>query len=201
MIDVHIIKHPTEDRSENFEKLLASLENEPVDVHIVEGVAGNIGAGRAEGFRRGSNPWVSFIDDDDAIAPGVFHAAIKYISENPWLSGFCTREIGVHDGIETPAYPEPRKTYNINNFLRMHHLLVLKRSEVLPHLDQVATFNNLSESGLLSLMMLKGAEFGHCPIEGYYWRTSGGTHSAASIPVPENVQNLLKQIKMKYKHY
>jgi hypothetical protein len=77
MLDVHILTLPTSNR-EWFDQCVDSVMNAadragfPVDVHIVSGVLGHIGKGRAEGYALGHHPYVTFVDDDDFIICNAF---------------------------------------------------------------------------------------------------------------------------------
>ena len=70
MLDIHIIKLP---ERPYFLECISSVERAiekapfPVAVHVVDGVVGNMGIGRAKGFSLGTYPYQTYVDDDDTI--------------------------------------------------------------------------------------------------------------------------------------
>lgn len=84
MIDVHTILLGDEN-PEWLAKMVQSLADEPVALHIVRGEYGHIGKWRAEGFARGANPYVSYVDPDDWVLPGAFAACIALLDETPGI--------------------------------------------------------------------------------------------------------------------
>lgn len=77
MIDVHVLTMP--DTPEEWvrlrrETLEAAVEaaGYPVHIHEVAGIPGHIGRARAEGYARGSAPYVTYVDDDDWVDPQIF---------------------------------------------------------------------------------------------------------------------------------
>lgn len=84
MIDVHTILLGDEN-PEWLAQMVQSLAGEPVSLHIVRGEFGHIGRGRAEGFSRGSNPYVAYVDPDDWVLPGAFSACLAALEADPKL--------------------------------------------------------------------------------------------------------------------
>lgn len=66
MIDIHVLTH-SGTRPEWLKQCLKSLEGHPVVVHVVEGIEGSVGAGRAKGFALGVCEFVGYVDSDDYV--------------------------------------------------------------------------------------------------------------------------------------
>jgi hypothetical protein len=64
-----------------------SLQNEPINLHLVDGVPGHVGRTRANGFRIGEAPYVSCVDPVDLVMPGAFQACIDALEDNPLACG------------------------------------------------------------------------------------------------------------------
>ena len=69
-IDVHLLtlNEPAEWR----EACIASLEDAPIQLHVLPGIPGRIGEARAEGYAQGTLPLVSFVDPDDLYEASAF---------------------------------------------------------------------------------------------------------------------------------
>lgn len=78
MIDIHVLTH-SGTRPEWLKQCLASLEGEPVIVHVVEGIDGSVGAGRAKGFALGVCEFVGYVDSDDYVIPGHYEKCLRML--------------------------------------------------------------------------------------------------------------------------
>ena len=69
-IDVHLLtlNEPAEWR----EACIASLEDAPIQLHVLPGIPGRIGEARAAGYAQGTLPLVSFVDPDDLYEASAF---------------------------------------------------------------------------------------------------------------------------------
>lgn len=109
-IDCHIIIH--KEPQWKIDRCLASLEGQPVNLHLVEGKEEYPPcAGRAKGFAMGSAPYITYIDPDDWVEPGAFALLnenlgvdLLFGKERVWNRGSVLAEQG-----------------------SVHHLFVLKR--------------------------------------------------------------------------
>ena len=83
MIDVHCLVHKKEEKF--FPLLAEQMENEDnVDFHIIPN-GDNIGRGRARGFLTGDAEYVSYVDYDDLIEPGIFTKINEVMNDGfPW---------------------------------------------------------------------------------------------------------------------
>lgn len=116
-IDLHIIVY--DEPKWQVDRCLASLEGQPVNIHIVKGVKERPPKkGRMAGYRLGSAPYQTFVDPDDVVRPGAFAALLEYAGYDliygnedqiihDELGGELGRSIGVHSA--------------------MHHAYLLKR--------------------------------------------------------------------------
>lgn len=178
MLDVHILKHPTQDRSETLDKLLKQLETEPVRVQLVDGVDGCIGEGRYQGFTRGTLPLVSYLDDDDEIVPGIFDKMLECFHREPHIDGLCTRESrnGGQDLMQGQG-GHKWKYYDKRHFFRVHHITAYRRDSIRPYLHHIRDCPTSAEHSLVALLLLNNAVLRHLPELGYIWNVHAGSTS------------------------
>lgn len=101
----------------------------PVTFHRVPGVPGNIGTAMKNGLAECSNPWVSWVDDDDWVTPDAFTCLEKHFGTD--ADAICAREVHVL------ANGRTRKVD------RRHHLTAYRRSAILGvDLDQYPAHPN-----------------------------------------------------------
>lgn len=156
MIDVHVLVHSgTKDAW--LQQCLASLVGQPCVVHVVQGVEGSVGAGRALGYRRGVEEFVSYVDSDDYVLPGVMQACLDALGSH---HAVVTNELVERDGLLGPR-PKAR-----------HHLSVYRRAAVEPLLDHLATVPRYGDTLLRDHLR---------PVQlatvGYVWRDhAAGVH-------------------------
>lgn len=124
MLDVHILTLPTSNPewfSACVDSVMEAAERAgyPVDVHIISGVLGHIGKGRADGYSHGHHAYVTCVDDDDYVLPYALAQMRPHL---------CS---GVYSAISTPEYIE-RNGYREDGKQR-HHLIAYKRNVVIDH--------------------------------------------------------------------
>jgi hypothetical protein len=124
MLDVHILTLPTSDPkwfSQCVDSVMDAADRAgfPVDVHLINGVLGHIGKGRAEGYSLGQHAYVTCVDDDDFVYPFAF-AQMK-----PHLSS------GVHAAIATPEMI--LRNGLLEEGKQRHHLIAYKRNVLIDH--------------------------------------------------------------------
>lgn len=175
-IDVHVLRHP--DRPEwMLQQALVSLAVEPVNVHVLDAVVGHVGRARIAGFAQGSAEYVSFVDDDDAVEPGLFARALAVLEDNPELAGvfFPERRWGL-DGQLAPV-PASAVPYSPTALVampgRFHHGL-FRRYAVARHLHLMRDWSIYPEPVLFAAMAA------HWPLQAlpdgprYLWRRHAG---------------------------
>jgi len=166
MIDVHILTLP-EDRQDWFEVCMASLRNQPIELHVLAGTKGHIGKGRATGFQVGEHPYVSLVDPDDWVTPNGFRDCIKLLNEHPEFHGAYTAEHQYYQddsGVWTLKKADPKRGS------RVHHLMVLKRDVVNQYLNDLLFEPQYPETRMLQHMQKDGIQLGYTGTVGYVWR-------------------------------
>ena len=128
LIDVHVLTH-SGTVPEWLEKCVASIEDEPeFQLHIVKGEEGHIGAGRARGYQCGTLPYVTFVDSDDWVYPGVGAAMLSALERGSL--GVCTLERLIVDAPGSVQMQQNRGG---------HGLWGWRREAIVPFLSEVAS--------------------------------------------------------------
>lgn len=188
-VDVHVAMLPCV-RPAWRDECLASLDDEPCNVHVVDGVEGHIGQARLRGFQQGTAPYVSFADPDDYVLPGAIKECVKVLQENINLCGVYT-----HEKVKRFGGP-PRRVKAISPWdameqymkpKRMHHLLVMRRDFVERHYKNLAAWPHMPNY-LLAAAIARYAPWRHVDIYGYIWRDHmAGAHLSYTRREIENV--------------
>lgn len=132
-IDVHILHLPGENE-EWATECEHSLSNEPVIVHHLDGIKGDLRAGRYLGYQQGISPYVSFVDPDDFVHPGTFQQCLNVLNNNPDCCGVYTlSNIDFEDGRVQVNHPyhEWTPTHQLCNILEVHQIAVMRRELIL----------------------------------------------------------------------
>jgi hypothetical protein len=124
MLDVHILTMPDTSKAWTEQCLYSTFEavhmaGFPVSVHVVPGVIGSIGQGRAHGYALGHYPYVTCIDDDDYVLPYAFRNMNEALEDGRWTA------------IATPENIE-RNGYMLAGKIR-HHLIAYRRESIIDH--------------------------------------------------------------------
>lgn len=80
MIDVHILLMGTE-RKDLLEQCLESLKDEPITLHLCDGIPGDIRSARANAIAKGNHEYVGWVDPDDFIIPGAYKRLLEVIGD------------------------------------------------------------------------------------------------------------------------
>lgn len=183
MIDVHVLLQPSSDQS-LWQLCQESLRNEPITLHLVDGVQGHIGRGRYVGFNQGSHPFVSYVDPDDLVIQGSFSACLDVLKNNPTACGAYTDELiidqdgnllkaGIWSGQEWNPLLQLEPKY-------LHHLCVMRRSFVDRCSMEILRWPSMPEY-ILKCMLTRFGPWIHVDRFGYKWRLrQGGAHSMIS---------------------
>jgi Glycosyl transferase family 2 len=172
-VDVHVLLLP--DTLQNWwDECRMSLRDEPITLHEVSGVKGHVGKARANGFRHGESPYVSFVDPDDLVIPGAFQACLDVLEQNPEACGAYTDEMLISaEGKELNPGLWSGRPWNPLLMLEpkyMHHILVMRRKFVQPHLEEIEEkWPNMAEFVLKGLLCQYGPWI-HVDRFGYKWR-------------------------------
>lgn len=193
-IDVHVLRHP--DRPAwMLQQALSSLEHEPVTVHVLDAVVGHVGRARMAGFAQGEAEFVSFVDDDDAVDPGLFARARAVLAAQPQLAGvfFPERRIEAGEaglmGPFTPANPwkVPYSPTALVACAGLFHHGLFRRYAVARHLGLMRDWSIYPEPVLFAAMAA------HWPLAAleagphYLWRKHPGQVSLS----PGHLQQLV----------
>jgi hypothetical protein len=181
-IDVHIL-HLPDSRRDWLANAIGSLTGERVNLYVVPGHRGDIGAGRRDGFAQGTAPYVSFVDADDWIVPRIFDEIIPLLKPDTIIYTdeilYVEKSKRFWNGWSIDPAPfknDPRlelcKVPGTTDKY-MHHLVVIPR-----HFLEGAPYEKgfAPEPAILRHAYNKGAKFQRLPRVGYNWRI----HSAQS---------------------
>jgi len=149
VIDVHVLTY-SGTREEWLEQCLRSLEGQPCTVHVVQGVDGNVGAGRAHGYTLGQHEFVSYVDSDDYVLPGVMETCLDWLQRH---RAVVTREQRLW-GDRIAAKKEGG-----------HHLTVYRRDLAQPLLAELPNHPYLCD-----MLMIKKLIPFQLDYVGYVWR-------------------------------
>lgn len=197
-IDVHIIVTDgwTGQKEHWLDQCLSSLEDEPVNIHLIEGELGHIGRSRARGFRQGDAKYVSFVDPDDWVEPGIFSLVQQHLDQHPEVSLAATAE-RIHDEMVTDNLDLIyEQEVSFDNIGQVHHLVVARREEISKYLHVTEQFECRCEPATWLSMYVGGCVMHMIREIGYNWRIHpGGSHKAfdPSKPTSEHLQRLLDQ--------
>lgn len=122
-LDVHTIYSedtPQEWKAQCAQSIVAAAEQAgyPVKIWAVEGEPGHIGNGRAQGFAQGNYGFVTFVDDDDFVAPNAFACLASVLALNPRM--VFTREQLLQNDRDAGVGSG-------------HHLAVMRRKDAVAH--------------------------------------------------------------------
>jgi len=151
-IDVHMLVLGSE-REDWKAKALASIPADLCRIHIVDGIRGDLGRSRVNGYRRGDHDLVSFVDPDDWIEAGTFERCLDFLSRHP-ARGVVTQEL-VYDYFRGEVYRTAHK----------HGLTVYRR-------QWIEGFHPKLESGAIKtdVQISVRPEIVQMPFVGRHWR-------------------------------
>lgn len=176
MIDVHCLIH-TSEITPYEEQIVAQMQNEKyANFHVVKN-GSNIGLGRVVGFLTGKAPYVSYVDYDDLIEPGIFTKINEVMSSGiPWC---YTDEVLIdEDGnFIKPGWSSHPELYseNVLQYVRVkpgvhvHHILTFRRDLITPKMCFIMKqLGELPEEYLRT--ELAAYDFEYINEVGYYYR-------------------------------
>lgn len=123
-IDVHILRSSNEN-SHWLSECLNSLSNELINIHHSPSIKGDTRLARFNAYHLGGAPYVSYVDSDDMIVPGIFELCKVFLDENPGVGGVYTRSYLIDtDGGVTGLLE------NTGDMI-VHQLVVMRRVHVI----------------------------------------------------------------------
>lgn len=160
---------------------LISLAAEPVNVHLCKGIKGQVGLARANAFRQGAAEYVAFVDADDAVVSGAFQAALDILDSRPEIiATYCDVQlIGHPEGVgyfKAPWTPLAQ----LFGPSEVHHLHVMRRFAVEPHLAELERWDGYEEYTLMGLICQFGQQY-HIPYPWYRFRQHNAYPRAGAI--------------------
>lgn len=172
MIDVHILFIKDRDCPILMEEAIKSLDNEPVNIFIEEGILGKIGLARHNAFQKGTSKFVSYVDSDDLVIPGIFDKMLGVYEENA-AGVYCNEDIINHDGSFLCRGRNHSQEWNYKklklDIFHMHHMVMYRRDLVMKYSGVMKTFQTRCEQAL-NLVLGSKAPFIHLEETGYLWR-------------------------------
>ena len=201
-IDVHIIRPQvtTTITQEWFDKCLDSLKDEPVNIHFADYVAGDIRAARRAGFLMGNAKYVSFVDYDDWVEPGIFSHVYERLERRPDACGAFTLSNRVIEfvnvGLLNPFKPWPLPARG--NLVDIHQLVVMRRDRCVPiYLEQYDDIPpNVHEMTWVYWEMARRWPWVAIDRVGYNWRQRlDGAHRIDNPEVAESLRKSLQHMQ------
>lgn len=185
MIDVHML-HLESENKDWAQECLTILEREPnITIHHLPGIFRNIKQARINGYSTGTSEYVSFVDPDDLIEPGIFAKCQKVLDMNPHLVGVYTRSSIIDENANIvkdymKPYREWRDLYMFQNYFEIHQLVVIRRkySDIVNRQIELLTKESRYTSDTYvehlryTLLGLLGP-WKALPDLGYHWRSDG----------------------------
>lgn len=123
-IDVHVLVSRSTPKAwvtQCLDSISLAIANSPLPVQlfVLDGVDGHIGKGRWLAYQQGSAPYVTYVDDDDYIAPNAFAVIAEALQA--WPDAVFPMEmhhcgVGQREGVQR------------------HHLPVYRRIHIIDHL-------------------------------------------------------------------
>lgn len=181
MFDVHCLVHRNAEM-QYFPQLVKSLSGErEIDFHVLYGTE-NVGQGRCKGWLKGKNEWVTFVDYDDMIVPGIFNKVSKIINNDTQI--WFTDEVLVdsnsnyikHGWSSNPSqYPEiVLRSSRIGTNDYPHHLLFFHRDCITKEfIDRISDVYWNPENHATQHILDSGGMYKRIPLVGYCWRIHG----------------------------
>jgi hypothetical protein len=180
-IDVVIMCRPSDDK-DKFQRCLKSLSNEPVNIYIIDGIEGCIGKGRYNSLLTGTEKWVSFVDPDDEVIPGIYNKLLQYDADVVYCNELIIGEESkrIHYGWSSDPstfewIPERFRSifWDKDNSTYFHHRGIFKRDSALQHATMLSNKHECAEIHLMREMQDAGKKIVHCQEYGYIWKIHG----------------------------
>jgi hypothetical protein len=192
MIDIAIIVPPYADDFK-LQRCLWTLRNEQCPVYFIDGKEGYIGHGRAESLKVGVNPYVSFVDPDDEVIPGIYNIIKKNLSSCPEVlyhnelivdstNGTTIHHGWMYDQTTLQVIPDRIKPllWDDQNQRFWHSRGVFKKSTALKHEKELREIHKFAELRLMR-MMSKDGEVMYLNEWGYIYNIHGKNTSISFL--------------------
>lgn len=175
------------------EQCKESLKNEPIKLHQLQSIPNKEGLFRAEAYKKGKNKYVSLVDPDDYIKPGIFNKLLSIMETGKYSAAYSNHEIINSRGnkLNYNWFNKPETKPSFKKVRQMHHIVIFDRkifdSEFFKILSKVKGGSNRSSSYIISGLQAMTSGKVYCLNEiGYYWRIhENNTHKKLLKPEPE----------------
>jgi hypothetical protein len=172
-IDAHMLTldEPAEWRAACIE----SLAGAPIRLHVLAGIAGRLGQGRAAGFACGDAPFVCWVDPDDLYEAGAFAQLADALDACPqavlaYTDEALMDEAGCPLGLRRLAYSAFQHAHSASH---VHGLIVMRRDDVAAVAGLVHQQDPTPEWTLTRMLARRGGVI-HVPVIGRHWRQHPG---------------------------
>lgn len=165
MIDVHMLIGLTE-RAEWRRKMHRQMLAEGVPLHVEQAIRDQTNAARLAAFEHGICDWVSWVDPDDEIIPGIFETLAGVLASRPDAVGAFTWEAHISETGKTlmasnSGQPLPQ---------RAHHLVVVRRDLIAQIRAEASAAAHGIEQMIVAAARRSDRAFIEIPRVGYRWR-------------------------------
>lgn len=131
-MDLHVLVHHSLARPRWLEQCLASLQDQPCNVLLITSQSDHIGRLRAAALQLGRAPMVSWVDDDDWLAPGALQSCVDALDVDAAAIGAYTDVVRVDPltGEQVPRRPTPpwSRAVQLGNPYAILHAKAFRRS-------------------------------------------------------------------------
>lgn len=199
-VDLHILTYGrTKRHTDWLEQALASCEGQAATPHLIDNENGTIGEGRAIGLAKGTADYVGWLDDDDWLLPGAVESCLDALTNHPEAVGAFTDELRYRDGVQIgvgegngtgPWSPE----LQLSRISYARHLVVMRRSAVMPYLPAIARCVKLSEYVLRGLIAQHGPWI-HVERDGYVHRQHDENIATVAPTTSEHVLAAVNHVR------
>lgn len=199
-IDVHVIK-PNDSLPKTvrwFDQCVASLDGQPINIHFVDYVPNDIRAARFTGFSKGTAKYVSFVDPDDWVEPGIFSICAKSLDLAPHACGAFTLsnmiEVDQFDNDRNAGLLYPYRPWPLperGKLIDIHQLVVMRRELIIRAITTQYDImpKNVHEMTWLYWEMAKSHPWLPINAVGYNWRRRiDGAHRRVSPDIIEDMR-------------
>lgn len=209
-IDVHILHLPDENQHW-WDLCQNSLQNHPINIFNCAGIPNNSPEARRLGYQHGTAPYVSFVDPDDIVSPGVFQKCLDVLENNPDICGVYTLSdtIDEYGNSIDVHFSHPFREWSIeimnNNLLEIHQICVMRREYVETYYNYLyckIPQCNVYDNTMLYIHLATYKPWKALDFVGYTWRKrTDGTHLGKNICpnqiklTVEYIKNLIKNMR------
>lgn len=174
LCDVHILT--LRGREQWLAHGLTSLKDEPVTLHLLPGIPGHIGRGRAKGFSLGSSEYLMSVDDDDWVEPGVIAKLLTLLAaQGPEVCGVFAQDRVVDQRGRTLGVRTVPRRVDLERwepgFARFpHRCVIYRRSAFDDECFRILNAHSNYAENRLNAYLGSKYRFAHLPEIGYHWR-------------------------------